>query len=78
MGGAGDLYLHDKKCGWASSIVWSPTIRKMIAFGHVERQTGLKIGDRVSVNWPVRGGRDGHIDATLVPLPFVALKRAQS
>jgi aminomethyltransferase len=74
-----DLSVNGKDCGWASSITWSPTLKKMIAFAHVERQPlSLKIGDRVSVKWPVHGGRAGTIPATLVSLPFVELKRAES
>jgi aminomethyltransferase len=73
-----NLCLNGKDCGWASSIVWSPTLKRMIAFAHIERHLALKIGDRVAVNWPVHGGTDGNIAATLVSLPFVELKRSQS
>ena len=73
-----DLYLNGKECGWASSIVWSPTLKKLIAFAHVERRMATKIGDQVSVKWPVHGGSAGDIAATLVPLPFVELKRSES
>jgi aminomethyltransferase len=66
---------HDgRPTGRATSVTWSPTTGKLIAFGSVRR--GLaEPGTRVEVLWDA-DGVSGPVPATVVELPFVDLRRA--
>ena len=68
------LYLDNEYMGWASSTTWSPTLKKLIAFGHVTRKNA-KSGETIQVEWPVTGGQSGRNPAKMVELPFFKLKR---
>lgn len=68
------LYSDNENIGWASSTTWSPTLKKLIAFGHVTRKTA-KSYETIQVEWPVAGGQNGRIPARMVELPFYELKR---
>ena len=70
-----DLYAEGRRTGWASSIVWSPTVRKLIAFAFVEREVA-DVGGMVQVDWTVKGGVSGRVPATLVSLPFIDIRRS--
>ncbi len=60
--------------GRATSVTWSPTLGKLIAFGSVAR--GLaEPGTQVEVLWDCDGVR-GPVPATVVELPFLELRRA--
>lgn len=60
--------------GRATSITWSPTIKKMIGFGCLEVSL-TKIGAELEIQWPV-AGEICMVRATVVDLPFISLKRA--
>jgi aminomethyltransferase len=62
--------------GRATSVVWAPTIKKMIGFGSVRRDLAAA-GARMSVEWTVEGER-GPVAATVVPLPFLDLERKRT
>ena len=70
------VYREGKQVGRATSIVWGPTIKKMVGFGSVDRRFE-KLGTRLSVEWTVEGER-GKVAATVVPLPFLDLERKRS
>lgn len=72
-----DIQRGDQNIGWASSIVWSPTVDRLVAYAHVERSRALKVGDQVDVVWRMKGGGTGIVPATLRTLPFIELKRDQ-
>ncbi|MDJ0923725.1 MAG: aminomethyltransferase family protein [Acidimicrobiia bacterium] len=61
--------------GRATSITWSPTIGKMIGFGHVDSRLG-KPGTRLSVAWRI-AGEEATIDvpAVVCETPFLDLRR---
>jgi aminomethyltransferase len=59
--------------GRATSVVWGPTIKKMVGFGSVPPSNATP-GGRVSVEWTVEGER-GKVGATVVELPFLDLPR---
>ena len=67
--------LHDgSRIGRATSVTWSPTVRKVIGFAHVAADhTGA--GTPVTVEWRA-GPVDGEVGATLVALPHYRLRRA--
>jgi aminomethyltransferase len=62
--------------GRATSVVWGPTIKKMIGFGSVRRDLSAT-GTKVSVEWTVEGER-GAVAGTVVPLPFLDLERKRT
>jgi aminomethyltransferase len=66
---------HDgQPAGRATSVTWSPSVGKLIAFGGVAR--GLaEPGTTVEVLWDF-DGVSGPVPATVVELPFVDLRRA--
>jgi aminomethyltransferase len=70
------VYKEDKQVGRASSITWGTTIKKMVAFGSLDKAFE-KVGTRVSVEYSVEGER-GKVAATVVPLPFLDLPRKRS
>ena len=70
------VYREGKQVGRATSIVWGPTIKKMVGFGSVDRRYE-KLGTRLSVEWTVEGER-GKVAATVVATPFLDLERKRS
>ena len=70
------VYRESKQIGRATSMVWSPTLKKMIAFGSVEAQFE-RLGTRLAVEYSVEGER-GNVDAHVVKLPFLDLDRKRA
>jgi aminomethyltransferase len=70
------LFNRGRQVGRATSIVWGPTIKKMVGFGSVPPSRAAA-GTRLSVEWTVEGER-GSVDATVVDLPFLDLVRKRS
>jgi aminomethyltransferase len=70
------VYREGKQVGRATSMTWGPTIKKMVAFGSIDR--GLeRVGTRLSVEYSVEGER-GKVAASVVALPFLDLERKRS
>jgi aminomethyltransferase len=60
--------------GHASSVAWSPTLGKLIGFGHL--QPGFeRVGTQVTLRWE-DGGKSLDIAARVIALPFLSLRRA--
>jgi len=70
------VYREGRQVGRATSIGWGPTIKKMVAFGSLDRRLEAP-GTEVSVEWTVEGER-GSVAATVVPMPFLDLPRKRS
>ena len=64
----------DTTVGRATSITWSPAVGSMIGFGIVEADS-TEPGTVLSIDFPARKSV-GSVAATVVPLPFLAHKRA--
>ncbi len=68
--------LHNgDEVGHASSVAWAPTLGKLVGFGHL-CGTAAEIGTQLTLRW----NRDGEIvdvNARVVELPFLSLKRAE-
>jgi aminomethyltransferase len=62
-----------RSIGHATSVTWAPTIGKVVGFGHLE--AGVEEGDSVEVEWAI-GDASGVVPATVVPLPFLQIRRA--
>jgi aminomethyltransferase len=62
------VYAQGRQVGRATSIVWGPTIKKMVGFGSVDKQFE-RLGSRLSVEYTVEGER-GKVGATVVKMPF--------
>ena len=60
-----------KKIGRATSIAWSPTIHKVIGFGHLEKKY-CEPGTEVAVEFHVKD-KTGLVNARVVKLPFIDL-----
>jgi hypothetical protein len=54
-------------------VTWAPTVGKVVGFGHLE--AGVHEGDSVEVEWAM-GDAKGMVPATVVPLPFLQIRRA--
>ena len=67
------VYRESTQVGRATSMVWSPTLKKMIAFGSVDARYE-RLGTRLAVEYSVEGER-GNVDAHVVKLPFLDLDR---
>jgi aminomethyltransferase len=66
---------HDgQPAGRATSVTWSPSTGRLIAFGSVARGLG-EPGTTVEVLWDA-DGVSGPVPATVVELPFIDLQRA--
>ena len=63
--------------GWATSLTYSPTVRRMVAFGRIERAVA-EPGERLVLQWPGAEAPNVELGATVVPLPFVARRRASA
>ena len=70
------VYRESRQIGRATSMVWSPTLKKMIAFGSVEAAFE-RLGTRLAVEYSVEGER-GNVDAHVVKLPFLDLERKRA
>jgi aminomethyltransferase len=70
------VFERDRVLGRATSITWSPTLKRMIGFGSVPRFLSAP-GKRVSVEWMVEG-EPGKVGATVVELPFLDLPRKRA
>ncbi|HSL11681.1 MAG TPA: aminomethyltransferase family protein, partial [Actinomycetota bacterium] len=70
------VYRESRQIGRATSMVWSPTLKKMIAFGSVEAAFE-RLGTRLAVEYSVEGER-GNVDAHVVNLPFLDLERKRA
>jgi aminomethyltransferase len=62
------MFSAGRQIGKATSMTWSPTLKKVIALGLVERAFA-EPGSRVDVEWTVEATHD-RVGATVVPLPF--------
>ena len=61
--------------GRASSVTWSPTVGKLIGFGHLATEVG-EVGSRVAVEWEIPGTGDRvAVPAMVAPLPFLKHRR---
>ena len=63
----------EKLIGHATSVTWAPTVGKVVGFGHLE--AGVDQGDSVEVEWQM-GDVSGMVPATVVPLPFLPVRRS--
>jgi aminomethyltransferase len=70
------VYREGRQVGRATSTTWGPTIKKMVAFGSVDREHQSP-GSRLSVEWTVEGER-GKVGATVVAMPFFDPERKRS
>jgi aminomethyltransferase len=70
------VYKEGKRIGRATSMTWGTTIKKMVAFGSVDK-AHERLGTRVSVEYSVEGER-GKVGASVVPLPFLDLPRKRT
>ncbi|HEX6130998.1 MAG TPA: glycine cleavage T C-terminal barrel domain-containing protein, partial [Actinomycetota bacterium] len=70
------VYREGVQVGRATSMVWGPTIKKMVAFGSVEARFE-RVGTRLQVEYSVEGER-GMVDAHVVALPFLDLERKRT
>jgi aminomethyltransferase len=70
------VYRDGRRIGRATSLVWGPTIKKMVGFGSVPPKLAAP-GTRVSVEWTVEGER-GRVGASVVELPFLDLARKRA
>jgi aminomethyltransferase len=70
------VYREGKQVGRATSMTWGPTVKKMIAFGSIDRAFE-RIGTRLSVEYSVEGER-GKVAASVVAMPFLDLERKRT
>jgi aminomethyltransferase len=70
------LFGGGRQIGRATSVVWGPTIKKMVGFGSVP-PSRASIGTRLSIEWSVEGER-GKVGATVVETPFLDLPRKRA
>jgi aminomethyltransferase len=70
------VYDGNRQIGRATSIVWGPTIKKMVGFASVP-PSHASVGTALFVEWSVEGER-GKVGAHVVPMPFLDLPRKRS
>ena len=70
-----DLHTDKGKAGWASSVTWSPSTKRMIGFGHVDRAIAEN-DDQLLIEWDVPGGSPVKVRADRVDMPFLPRRRA--
>lgn len=70
------VYHRGRQIGRATSMVWSTTLKEMIAFGSVEARYEPP-GTRLEVEYTVEGER-GRVAARVVRLPFLDLERKRT
>jgi glycine cleavage system aminomethyltransferase T len=66
----------DKQIGKVTSHGWSPILKQAIGLASVP-PAYEKAGTRLAVEWTVEGHR-GHVDATVVSMPFLDLPRKRA
>lgn len=59
----------------ASSVTWSRTTKRLVAFGHVSPEEAVQ--GSVGLRWPI-AGTTVDVAAAVVPMPFVSRKRSTS
>lgn len=64
------------RVGFVSSIVWSPTLRKLVGFAHLDPDCATH-GDEIALDWPLQDG-SVEVSARVCNLPFHSLKRSKS
>jgi aminomethyltransferase len=62
------IYGQSGRVGKATSTTWSPTLKKVISMGLVEKAHATP-GSRVDIEWTIEGSRE-RVGATVVELPF--------
>jgi aminomethyltransferase len=62
------VYGQAGRVGKATSTTWSPTLKKVISLGLVEK-SHADPGSKIEVEWTIEGTRE-RVDATVVELPF--------
>lgn len=73
---AKDVNMAEATIGRASSVTWSPTVSKLISFGHLEVACG-ELGTEVTVDWEIEGAdRTFRAPAIVQDLPFLNLRRS--
>jgi aminomethyltransferase len=70
------VYKEGRRVGRATSTTWGTTIKKMVAFGSLDK-AHHSVGTRVSVEWSVEGER-GKVGASVVQLPFLDVDRKRT
>lgn len=70
------VYAGGAQVGRATSMTWSPTLKRMIALAQVARRFEDP-GTRLQVEWTVEG-EHARVPATVVPLPFLDLPRKRA
>jgi glycine cleavage system T protein (aminomethyltransferase) len=70
------VYAGRRQVGRATSITWSPTLKRAIALASVRKEHATD-GTRVDVEWTVEARRS-RAPATVVPLPFFDPPRKRS
>jgi aminomethyltransferase len=73
---ASPAFKQGRLVGRATSLTWSPTLKRMIGFGSLPPYLAAP-GTRVSVEWMVEG-EPGKVPATIVELPFLDLPRKRA
>jgi len=64
-------YQNDTEIGYVTSIVWSPTLKKVIGFGHLNNEC-FDTTQKIDLLWE----NNEKISASLCPFPFYKVKRA--
>jgi aminomethyltransferase len=70
------VFKQGRLVGRATSVTWSPTLKRMIGFGSLPPWLA-EPGTRVSVEWMVEG-EPGKVPGTVVELPFLDLARKRA
>jgi len=70
------VFVGGRQVGRATSVGWSPILKKAIALASVPQALASAAG-RLDVEWTVEGRR-GRVGATIVDLPFLDLARKRS
>lgn len=67
---------NGQRIGRASSITWSPTVKKLISFGHLA--TGFsEVNTNVTVSWQLPAtGETLEVPASVTTLPFLEIQRS--
>ncbi len=70
------LFKQGRRIGYATSVTWGITIKKMVGFGSVPPSLAAP-GERMQIEWTVEDER-GKVGATVVELPFLDLPRKRA
>ena len=70
------LAADGRRIGFATSLTWGPTIKRLVGFGSVPADRATQ-GTRLQVDWTVEG-EHGWVGASVVPLPFLDLPRRRA